>query len=249
MGNILSVKNLSFNYGNAEVLKDLSFSIEAGSFVALAGPNGAGKSTLVKLILGLEKKLQGSIEIFNQPVETFSAWSKIGYLPQKVNVFNPLFPASVKEVVGSGLLAQKKYPKKFNDNDNLLIEESLNLLSIADLKNRSISELSGGQQQKVFLARALVSKPQLLIMDEPSTALDPETRDSFFKLLQKLNQENGVSIIMITHDSAQVGAYAGKLLYLDREIIFYGDFTDFCHSKDMEKYFGHFSHHLICHQH
>lgn len=249
MENILSVKNLSFSYGVADVLKDISFSIKAGSFVALAGPNGAGKSTLVKLILGLEKKSQGSIEIFDQKIDNFSAWSRIGYLPQKVNVFNPLFPASVKEVVRSGLLAAKKYPKKFNDKDDTLVAETLSLLGISDLKNRPIAELSGGQQQKVFLARALVSGPELLIMDEPSTALDPETRDSFFKLLQKLNQEKAVSIIMITHDSAQVGAYAEKLLYLDREVIFFGDFADFCHSKDMEKYFGHFSHHLICHQH
>lgn len=246
---VLSVKNLSFSYGSTDVLDNVSFKIERGDFVALVGPNGAGKTTLIKVILGLENKCLGRIKIFGTDANNFNSWNLIGYLPQRVNTFNPLFPATVKEVVGLGLLSQKKFPKKFNHNDENKIVSILDFLGISDLKNRPVSELSGGQQQRVFLARALVSDPEFLIMDEPSTALDPETRQSFFKLIEKLNKEKGSTIVMITHDTTQVGQFANKMLYLDKGVIYYGNFVDFCHSADMEKYFGRFAQHLICHQH
>lgn len=247
--NDLIIENLSFSYQNNLILDQLSFSISKGDFVALAGPNGAGKTTLIKIILGLENLQTGKIRIFDKDTKQKINWSKIGYLPQRVNTFNPLFPATVKEVVSLGLLAQKKYPKKITSSDQKAIKEVLAMLNISNLENKAISRLSGGQQQRVFLARALVSKPELLIMDEPSTALDPETRDSFFKLIKKINKEDKVTVIIITHDTAQVGEYADKLLYLDKKIVFFGKFTDFCHSPEMEKYFGHFSQHIICHQH
>lgn len=249
MGNIISVKNLSFSYGATEVISDISFDVDKGSFLALVGPNGAGKSTLIKVILGLEKKYSGQIEVLGSNLNKFSEWKKIGYLPQRVNVFNPLFPATVREVVALGLLAGKHYPKKFNKTDKERVDSILSFLDISDLRDRPIAELSGGEQQRVFLARALVSNPELLIMDEPSTALDPETRGNFFKLIKKLNQEKNTTVIMITHDTAQVGEHADKLMYLDKSIIFYGQFSDFCHSDQMEKYFGHAAQHLICHQH
>ncbi len=246
---VLSVKNLFFSYNASNVLNDVSFDVEKGDFVALVGPNGAGKTSLIKVILGLENKYSGDIKVLGTDLKEFADWKKIGYLPQRVNTFNPLFPATVFEVVGLGLLSQKKYPKKFNKEDEIKINNILDFLGIADLRKRPVAELSGGQQQKVFLARALVSDPKLLVMDEPSTALDPATRDIFFKLIEKLNKEKGVTIVMITHDTAQVGVYANKLLYLDREVVFFGQFSDFCHSGEMEKYFGHFAQHLICHQH
>lgn len=249
MENILSVQNLSFSYGAAEAISDVSFDVNRGDFIALVGPNGAGKSTLIKVILGLAGGYSGRIKLLGSDLDRFSDWGKIGYLPQRVNVFNPLFPATVREVVGLGLLAGKRYPKRFHKDDQEQIDDILSFLGIVDLKDRPIVELSGGQQQRAFLARALVSRPELLIMDEPSTALDPETRDNFFKLIKGLNQERKATIIMITHDAGQVGEYADQLLYLDKSVIFYGPFGDFCRSAEMEKYFGHLSHHLICHQH
>jgi len=122
-------------------------------------------------------------------------------------------------------------------------------LEISDLAGRPVGKLSGGQQQRVFLARSIVAGPELLILDEPSTALDPQTRNNFFDLLKKLNSESKVTIILITHDVGQVGRYASRLLYLDKTVIFYGKFSDFCESGDMSKYFGDYSQHLICHQH
>lgn len=249
MEKILKVEKINFKYETAEILDNVSFEINQGDFVALAGPNGAGKTTLARLILGLESPNSGQIEIFGTKQANNIPWPKIGYLAQRAGLFNPLFPAKVKEVIALGLLSGKKYPKKINSSDKEKIDEVLNWLNISNLKNEAINKLSGGQQQRVFLARALVSKPDLLILDEPSTALDPETRTGFFELLKKLNKERGMAILIITHDTAQAGQYADKLLYLDKRVIFFGQFSDFCHSEEMEKYFGHFAQHLICHQH
>lgn len=249
MNPVLSVSNLSVGYGNGEVLQGISFAVEKDDYVALAGPNGAGKTTLVRTILGLMGAYEGSAELFGQDIRAFDRWGRIGYLPQRVNAFNPLFPATVREVVGLGLLSQKRFPKIFKDRDLAVIRQTLDLMDLGDLSDKLIGELSGGQQQRVFLARSLVSGPELLILDEPSTALDPPSRQSFFELLKRLNTLRGITIILITHDTSQIGEYANKLLYLDKKVIFYGSFADFCHSDAMSEYFGRFSQHLICHQH
>ena len=246
---ILSINKLCFGYGPVEVLSDITFDVESGDYIALAGPNGGGKTTLIKAVLGLAGKYSGIAELFGQDMKSFGDWDRIGYLPQRVNAFNPLFPATVKEVVALGLLSQKHFPKQFNRNDTAKITQTLELMDISDLKDKLVGELSGGQQQRVFLARSLVSGPSLLILDEPSTALDPLSRESFFELIKKLNHDQGTTIILITHDTAQIGQYANRLLYLDKKVIFYGRFADFCSSYEMTKYFGHFSQHLICHQH
>lgn len=248
MNPIVSVKNLYFKYGKTAILEDVSFTIEKGDYLALAGPNGAGKTTLIRLLLSLEKG-SGRIEIFKTLLNKFSNWEKIGYLPQRAAVFNPLFPATVEETVSLGILSSKSFPKKLNTEDKRKIEEMLETLDIIQLKDRLISGLSGGQQQKVFLARALISNPEILVLDEPGSGLDLKSRENFFNLLKKVNEERKTAIILITHDASEIGRYADKLLYLDKKIIFYGKFSDFCKSKEMEKYFGQFSQHLICHQH
>ena len=249
MAYVLSVKNLYCGYGSVEVLSDVSFDVEKGDYIGLAGPNGAGKTTLVKTVLGLSEKFKGIIKLFGEDLRSFDGWGRVGYLSQRVTAFNPLFPAAVKEVVGLGLLSQKEFPKRFDRTDDAKIMQSLDLMGISDLRRKPVSELSGGQQQRVFLARALVSNPELLILDEPGTALDPQSREDFFEFIKKLNRDKGITIILITHDTAQIGQYANKLLYMDKKVVFYGSFSDFCRSAEMHQYFGHFSQHLICHQH
>ena len=249
MSSILSVSNLSFSYGPLEVLHEVTFSVEKGDYIALAGPNGAGKTTLIKNILGLTDKFSGRVELFGQNLPEFKHWNRVGYLPQRINLFNPLFPATAKEVVGLGLLSGKQFPKQFKPKDVELIYQTMDLMGIRNLGNKLVGELSGGQQQRVFLARALVSSPDLLILDEPGTALDPESRVSFFELMRKLNRERELAIILITHDTGQIGEHAKKLLYLEKRIIFFGSFADFCTSEEMNQYFGPFIQHFICHQH
>lgn len=245
---VVEIKNLSVKYGQNEALRDVSFSAGAGDFIGLAGPNGSGKTTLVKALLGLVPAAGGEIKIFGRPLPDFSDWGRIGYLPQKTSTINPLFPATVLEVVALGLLAKKKNMKRITAADRARAGEILGKLGVGNLSGRMLSELSGGQQQKVLLARALASDPSLLIFDEPSTALDPESRENFFELIKKLNQEEKVTIIFITHDTGYIGRFANKLLYLDKHLIYYGTFSDFCKSGEMGTYFGG-EQHLICHQH
>ncbi len=133
---ILSVTNLYFSYGPVEVLSDISFNVEKGDYIGLAGPNGAGKTTLVKTVLGLSEKFRGAIKLFGHDLRSFNSWGRIGYLSQRVTAFNPLFPASVKEVVGLGLLSQKEFPRRFSQSDSQKITQSLDLMGISSLEDK-----------------------------------------------------------------------------------------------------------------
>lgn len=246
---VLSVKNLFFRYNSLDVLSDISFSIGTGDYIGLVGPNGSGKTTLLRLCLGFLRPSQGDVRLFGQDPSTFADWHRIGYLPQKPSALSPYFPATVREIITLGLLSKKTFPKYLKRRDEESIEQILELLDIADIRHRMIGELSGGQQQRVLLARALVNRPDLLILDEPSTALDPETRERFFTLMDKLNREHRTGIVIVTHDTGNIGRYASKLLYLDKTVIFYGSFDDFCASKEITRFFGEFAQHVICHRH
>lgn len=246
---VLSVEGLSFRYNSTEILRDISFQLGAGDYVGVVGPNGSGKSTLIRLILGLLSPSKGMITLFGCGLSEFKSWSRVGYLPQKINSFNPHFPATVKEIVSLGLLSKKTYPRRITRQDEKAINKALELADILDIRGELIGELSGGQQQRTLIARALVSEPDLLILDEPTTALDPEAREKFFGTLKDLNENKGITIIIITHDMGTIGKYATRLLYLDKKLIFYGGFDDFCVSREMATYFGEYSQHVICHRH
>jgi zinc transport system ATP-binding protein len=246
---ILTVQGLSFQYNSIEILTDISFHLRAGDYLGIVGPNGSGKSTLIRLILGLLQPSKGEITLFGSGLTDFKDWRKVGYLPQKINSFNPHFPATVKEIVSLGLLSKKKFPRRIKVNDDMAIDNALNLVDIIDIKAELIGELSGGQQQRVLIAKALVSEPELLILDEPTTALDPEAREKFFGTLKDLNENSKVTIIIITHDIGTIGKYASRLFYLDKRLIFFGGFDDFCTSSEMADYFGEYSQHVICHRH
>lgn len=245
---VITVTDLAVDYEKETVFKDISFSVERGDFIALAGPNGSGKSTLVKTILSLVKPHKGEIFLFDRLLCDFDEWHKIGYVPQKLSIIE-FFPATVAEVVAMGLISKFSFFSKLSKVEHEKIEYILNLLDIYELKNKNINELSGGQLQRAIIARALVSNPQLLILDEPTTALDPDTREKFFKTVTDLNLKENVTIILITHDTGGVGQYAKKLMYFDRKIVFYGTFDDFCCSESMANYFGYNSQHIICHRH
>ncbi len=242
-------EGLSFRYNDHEVLSDISFSITEGDYVGLVGPNGSGKSTLIKIMLGLLRPPAGRVMVFGSDPSERKLWDRLGYLPQKMDTFNPYFPSSVREIVSHGLISGKKFPKRLGKDDQTAINKALDLMNISGISNNLIGDLSGGQQQRVFLARAMVNEPGLLILDEPTTALDPETRQNFFTLLSELNRTGKVTIVLVTHDIGSVGKYASRLLYLDKRVVFYGGFDEFCLSGDMAKFFGEVSQHLICHRH
>lgn len=237
---ILDIKNLNVKFKSCEVLQDITISIKKGDYIAVVGPNGAGKTTFIRALLGLVDRVEGEI-IFQS--------SKIGYLQQKVSLNDSKFPASVEEIIKSGLLINKKFPKIFNRKDKEIIKEIISLLDISNLKDKKIGKLSGGELQKVLLARALVSKPEILFLDEPTTALDPLSRDHFYNLLGDLNEKKKITILLISHDMGSVGKYAEKLLYIDQKLIFYGTFDEFCQSAEMTRFFGNTSQHIICQRH
>lgn len=247
--NIIAVKNISLAYERLEVLKDISFSIKKGDYIGLVGHNGSGKTTLIKALLGLLSLKKGSILLFNQPLQKFNNWNKIGYLPQNLSVINPIFPASVYEIVALGLLSTKFFPKQFSKADDQKIDSMLNELKITDIKNKMLYELSGGQLQRVMLARTLITKPELLILDEPANTIDAQTRRNFFSYVSDLNKKYKTTVILITHDLGCVGQYANKIIYLEKSVLFYGTFKDFCQSTKLKDIFGDESKHIICHQH
>lgn len=225
---LIEVKNLTVKIGESLLLEDVSFVVEKGEFLCITGANGAGKTTLLKAILGLIPTTSGTISLFGRNRDS-SARSRIGYLPQKNITINMLTPATALEVVVLGALSKKSFPKMVRKSDWDKARETLALFGAQDLAEKSFQKLSGGQQQRVLLARALMNDPEILCMDEPSTALDPNSREEFFRLVEKLNVSGGVTVLIVTHDMDYVGHYADTMLMLDRKVLYFGTAEAFLH--------------------
>ena len=229
----IHIKNLFIKKNDISILEDITVTIPQGMVVALVGPNGAGKSTLIKAILQIEQTTQGMIEIAREGVH--SERPLFGYVPQSAKHLNTLIPATVSEVLSA-------------NGNRTRYTDALTDLGVTPLLDRKITELSGGQLQRVLVARALLPMPRILILDEPTTALDPSIRSSFFALLRKYHAASGSTIIFVTHDTGMVSSFAQELLYLNVRMIFQGSFGAFCASPAMTSYFGP-DQHLMCHQH
>jgi len=225
---LLEINDLTVKYESFTALEAVNFSIEKGEFVAILGENGSGKTTLINSILGIKDFHEGTI------IKETSL--KIGYLPQHLRSQDRSFPATVEEVILTGALSTKKGLKKPNKEDVLAMDYWLSVLGISFLKKQRIGFLSGGQQQRVLLARALLSKPNLLIMDEPTSALDPSMRHTFFDVIRTLNQEENVTVLLITHDVASASDLVKRVIYLDQKILFDGTFDEYCEHSELSPY-------------
>lgn len=246
MNSILDVENLSVSYGSDEIFKDISFSVKKGDYIGVVGPNGAGKTTLIKAMIGIVPISKGKVKFVDQGRQLSET---IGYIPQKVMIGDKIFPATVEEIVLSGLLSKKSFPRYYNKKDKEKLEEIIQTLTINDIRKQKFGNLSGGQQQKVLLARALISEPEILFLDEPISALDVNTRDNFYTTIGALNKEKNISILFVSHDVSTIGKYTNKMLYIDRGLLFYGSYEEFCKSGEMTKYFGFNTQHQICWRH
>lgn len=243
----LSIRDVSVKLGRVEVLSGISFEVSKGDYIGIAGPNGSGKTTLMKAILGLLPLSGGSISQGANSENGKAGY--IGYLPQKVFVTDRFFPAEVSEIVAMGRLAGKTGLRFYSRKDRNAVDSILEKLHLLDLRNRKIGSLSGGQQQRVLLARALVGNPSILLLDEPTSALDPAVREEFYSILHTLNRESDTTIMLVSHDIGSIGKYTKKLLYLDRQVLFYGTWDEFCQSPDMSAQFGTLSQHNFCWRH
>lgn len=206
---VINVENLTFEYTDTAVLKNVNFKLYKGDFLGIIGANGAGKSTLIKLILGLLTPDSGEIKLFG--ADFAKARKKIGYVPQKANSFNSDFPATVKEVVRANLFPEKGLFKPYTKNDDEKVSTALELVGMTQHRDKLIGSLSGGEQQRVFIARALVREPELLLMDEPTVGIDAKSVHDIMDIIKNLNR-NGMTIIMTNHDTPTLLEVSNKLL-------------------------------------
>ncbi|MCC3356704.1 metal ABC transporter ATP-binding protein [Bacillus sp. REN16] len=247
---VLTIKELSFRYDEQSVLENINLVVPRGSFLAIVGPNGSGKTTLLKSILGLVKLQKGSIELFGTPISNFKDWPKIGFVSQKANSFNSGFPATVFEVVSSGLTAKLGLFHFFKHEHKEKVIEALRSVGMERFLYRNIGELSGGQQQRVFIARSLVSEPELLILDEPTVGVDAETVQTFYHMLEDINKNKGITLILVTHDVGTVSEKVSHVACLNKELHFHGSAKEFehLHDQDLSQFYGH-SLQVITHDH
>ena len=229
MLNAVEISNLTVKYPDVTALDDVSFAIKQGDFLGIIGPNGAGKSTLFDSMLGLNTNYSGTIKFFDEDIKKSKTYRKeIGYVPQKPE-FENNFPATVSEVVRMGL--RKK-------SDDKKVDEILQQLWIHELRHRRIGELSGGQLQRVFIAKALVNDPKILILDEPSTGVDQQSIDLFFSILKELNSKQGITIIWSSHDLDAVNKLANHVACLNRTLFFHGESEKFFSDDELVKQYS-----------
>ena len=228
---IIKLQNISYSYTNEEVLKDVSLEIHKGDYLGIVGPNGGGKSTLLKIILGLLKPNKGEVSLVTE---------KIGYVPQKVN-FDANFPVTAREVVAMGLYGKKGLFKLMKKEDWNEVENALRQVGMEKFGQRRIGDLSGGQQQRIFIARAIVSNPEVIFLDEPTVGVDNQTRNQFFELLKKLNEELKLTLVLVTHDMDVILHHGvTEAAYINREVLFYGNPTDLFKTKYIDEHYrGH----------
>jgi zinc transport system ATP-binding protein len=224
-GVLIECRNLSYRYDGslAWAVRDVSFTFGAGDFLCVVGENGSGKSTLVNMLAGLLKPSGG--EIVYRGLKRY----EVGYLPQQTPVQKD-FPASVMEVVMTGLLNKKRFAPFFSKRDLRVASENLDRLGALDLRRRSYRELSGGQQQRVLLARALCASGALLVLDEPTTGLDPFAQTEMYRLIRELN-ESGMTVLMVSHDVSGAVRVANKILHMDGGAVFFGTVEDYLQSE------------------
>ena len=215
----VEINNLSIKYNEQLVLKDINLSIEDKDFMAIIGPNGGGKSTLLKVILGILNPDNGGVKVFGR--EPKKARDLMGYLPQNLD-FDHDFPINVFETVLTG-----RYHglfKGYTKEDHNAVWRALKDVEMYDFKDRQISRLSGGQMQRVFIARAIVREPKLLIMDEPMASIDPEMQHSFYELMSRL--KNKMTIILVSHDVGAVSTHVDKIACLNQKLFYHGPVED-----------------------
>ena len=223
---LITVADVTISYEGLIAAENVSFQVDRGDYLVIVGENGSGKSSIMKAMLGLVRIRSGSISYGDGLSRT-----AIGYLPQQTQAQRD-FPASVEEVVQSGCVGAMKRRLFFNAQDRARVRQAMEMLDICDMRKMAYRDLSGGQQQRALLARALCATDALLLLDEPVTGLDPAATEEFYAIVRRLNREQGVAVVMVTHDLHDALRDAKSVLVMDRSVSFFGPAGEYAQAYD-----------------
>lgn len=246
---IFEVKNLDFEVRGVKILSNVSMEIFEGEYIAIIGPNGGGKTTLIRLLLGLQSPSSGEIKIFGKRYESFKEWHKIGYVPQRASLVDTNFPATVEDIVSMGRVASRKLFSGASQEDKNAVEDAMQKMDVLSLKEKMVGTLSGGQRQRVMIARALASNPKILILDEPNTGVDVASQQRFYALLAKLNIEEKITILFITHDVGVIVDNIQRLFTINQKVTICNNPKEAMSCEDMSLLYGINAHLIHNHKH
>ena len=246
---IFDVKNLNFKVRGQNILSHISLEIFNAEYIAIIGPNGGGKTTLIRMLLGLEEPTSGEIKLFGKKLSEFKKWHKIGYVPQRASQVDQNFPATALDIVKMGRVSKRKLFSRQTQEDIDAVEDAMMKMDIQDLKDKMVGTLSGGQRQRVMIARALASKPEILILDEPNTGVDIISQTNFYSLLSKLNKEEKITIVFITHDIGVIADDIGRLFTINQKAIICNNPKEALSCEEMSELYGIEAHLIHNHKH
>ena len=215
---VISIRHLWAGYEREQVLEDINLTVYEGDFIGLIGPNGGGKTTLLRVLLGLLPFTRGEVQVMGRSVQ--EGRRMIGYVPQVVE-FDREFPISVWDVARMGRLGQRRLLQRYTAEDDAIVAEALRQVELLDLRRRPIGELSGGQRQRVYIARALATHPAILLLDEPTSSVDPQVSSSIYELLRELNE--WVTIVLVSHDMSAISSHVKTVGCLNRRLFYHGE--------------------------
>ncbi len=237
--NAVAARGVTVRFGEFEALRDLSFELPESSVLAILGPNGSGKSTLLKVLLGLVRPAAGEVQLFGRPPSATAA-ATLGYVPQ-VKTLDRSFPALAQELVVNGL--RRGWPGRLGQDERRSAAEALEAVGAAHLADRPLGKLSGGELQRVYLARALVRRPRLLLLDEPASGIDAVGESDMYRLLDRYHVESGATVMMVTHDWEAAYHHATHVLVLSSSrAVGFGPHDDVLTDQNLRRAFGHADH-------
>lgn len=218
---VLETRGLGFSYGSHQVITDVTFSVHSGEFAALVGPNGSGKTTLLRICLGLLRPKSGSANLFGVAPVDLREHARLGYVPQRPSLDHAP-SATVAEVVEAGRLSRLGWKRRFGARDHEAVAHALESVALADLAKRRVDELSGGQIQRVLIARAFASEPELLVLDEPVAGVDAESQELFRNSLVHLVKEHRAAVLLVSHELGAVAGDLDRVIVLKNTVLFDG---------------------------
>jgi len=235
---VAEVKDVTVKIGNLVILDKVSVDVEAGDVLGIVGPNGGGKTTLLNAVLGNIPIESGEVRLFGTDIRRFRDFHLIGYVAQNAIQFDPIFPATVREIVSLGCLNRSQLGRPLKREQKEEVDKAIDLMGLRNVADRKISDLSGGQKQRIFIAKALVRKPKLLILDEATAGLDACMQDHFHNLLRYLKSEYNITVLTVNHDLSGVICQANKLAVVNRQLHYTPITPGFDPSKMLQQAYG-----------